>query len=95
MSDESRTVISANFRVGDKAGDAGCPALLSGPGFPVLEFESYGDLRLQLAATYSARSILTGSIRTARITAGRAASNAAASTVSDGNTSIPRSVALT
>lgn len=44
---------------------------------------------------YSARSIVTGSILTARITAGSAASNATAKSASEGKTSIGRSVAFT
>ena len=44
---------------------------------------------------YSERSISTASIRTARITAGSAASDAAARIVSDGTISMPGSVPFT
>ena len=44
---------------------------------------------------YSARSMVIGSIRTARITAGTAARNAPARIASDGGASICRSVAFT
>ena len=51
--------------------------------------------RLRSRMRYSARSMVTGSIRTAWITGGSAANNATARSVSDGNASIPKSVALT
>jgi len=48
-----------------------------------------------IATDYSARSIVTGSIRTAWITAGSAANKAAAKIVSDGSTSMGKSVGFT
>jgi hypothetical protein len=54
-----------------------------------------GTSRTRLTGGYSARSIVTGSTRTARITAGSEASNAAANIVRDGRASIARSVAFT
>lgn len=46
-------------------------------------------------AGYSTRSMVTGSILTARTAAGSAARNAAAKRINDGKASIGRSVALT
>jgi len=51
--------------------------------------------RRHLASAYSARNIVAGSMRTARITGGNAATSAATRMVSDGSASISASVDLT
>ena len=65
------------------------------PGFTVILHMVRERSQRDTKPSHSARSIATGSIRTARIAAGTAARNAAAKRIRDGSASMLTSVAFT
>ena len=72
----------------------GLPVRLSGSAYAVRTGRGTGDGEYTRASAYSARSVVAGSIRTVRTTAGIAASNATARIVSEGSASILGSVGV-